>query len=135
MHTKIVQAAMKILYQKEVVQQVLRMVAGAQDPAEGIAQAARFISQQVGQQAQAKGAPAQVANSALMPLAVLIIELAAAAGIVKDGPELRQQVQARLSGQTNQQPSGRMPAPPQAPQPQQAPPAPPAGLVEEQMEA
>lgn len=108
MHTKIVKAAMKVLYQKVTVQQVLKIVAGAQDPAEGIAQASRFVAEQVvGTQAKAQGAPPQVANSALIPIAGLIIELAAAARIVQDGPELRQAVQAAISGSAPQEQTQR----------------------------
>lgn len=135
MHRRLVMAAMKLLYSsKEAVQQILRMVAGAQSPAGGVLRAAQLI---VGQVAQgAKGLPPGIEQTAIVTVAALIIELATEAGIFEKGANTLQEVialwQRKQGGQ--QQVAPQQVAPQTAGiEAQEA--APSAGLVQGQMEA
>lgn len=77
-------AAMKLIYSKpETVQQILAMVKAADTPEQGIMQAAKLIQGQLAQ--SSKGGQA-VIERMLKPIAALIAELAATAGILK-GPQ------------------------------------------------
>lgn len=135
MHQRIVGAAMKILYSSgPVVKQVLQMVASAEDPAEGVAAGALVVVEQV--KNQAKGLPnPNFAYTAVMPVAMMVIELAQEAKIIKPDPKLPEQVLnavLRMRG-------GQQQPPPQGDEPEEQPeaeaPRAGGGIVSEEMEA
>lgn len=120
-HRRVVLAAMKILYSsKEFVQQVIKMVGAAGDPAQGIRQATMLVLKQIGE--RAKGIDPAALNAAARPVAMLIAELAAKAGAIPDDMRI---VQAALQGGARK-PAPR-PQPASAPPPQQQPQPPQQG--------
>lgn len=116
---RIIAAGMKILYAKrETTMQIVEMVKNAPDPANGIAQAAMLIVQQLGQ--MAKGIDPRLAISVAPVLAVLIAELATKAGVIPDEGAIVGQAIELIKRQVMAPQQGRQGAPALA-QPQQPP--------------
>mgnify|MGYP001580829873 FL=1 len=78
---KLMAAAMRIVYRKEVSQTLLDMIRKAPKPEAGIVQAVFAVLKQI--KDAAKGVPLQVIDSMARPVAMMIIEMAAKAGLVE----------------------------------------------------
>jgi hypothetical protein len=104
-----------LLNQDAFEKQVIQMIQGAQDPAQGIAQAFVFVLRTVHE--KSKGMPMQALGQAGQPILQEILKLAEAANVIQITPELLQAVKAALSPAAPQGAPG-------APAPQAAPAAP-----------
>src|SRR5688500_3365630 len=71
---KLMAAAMRIVYKKEVTQMILQTIQRAQRPEIGVAQGVLLVLKQV--KDAAKGVPPKVIYSMARPVAMMIIELA-----------------------------------------------------------
>lgn len=111
-------AAIKIVYDPKISQQLLVILKSVKDPADGIAQATTAILKEM--QQQIKGAPPNVIYAIAPALAVMVAEIGHAAGVLQPTPQLIRQA-LQLVVQKNAQPA---PAAPAAPAPAQ-----PAGLI------
>jgi hypothetical protein len=122
---RIVTAALMLLNQDAFEKQIIAMIQGAQDPAQGIAQAFVFVLRALHE--KSNGMPMQALGQAGQPILQEILKLAEAAKVIQISPELLQAVmQAVKSALSGQGASGVAPAAPATPAPaaQPAPAAP-----------
>lgn len=87
---RIVTAALMLLNQDAFEKQIIQMIQGAQDPAQGIAQAFVFVLRTLHE--KSKGMPMQVLGQAGQPILQEILKLAEAAKVIQISPELLQAV-------------------------------------------
>ena len=87
---RIVTAALMLLNQDAFEKQIIQMIQGAQDPAQGIAQAFVFVLRTIHE--KAKGMPMQALGQAGQPILQEILKLAEAARVIQISPELLQAV-------------------------------------------
>ena len=130
---KLMAAAMRIVYRKEVSKTLLDMIRKAPKPEAGIVQAVFAVLKQI--KDAAKGVPPQVIDSMARPVAMMIIEMAAKAGLVEESPELLQAVLALFGRamQAAQQGGAKTGQPPAQAPAQPIPGAQPGGLLAGQM--
>ena len=121
-YRRLVLAAMKVIYAKEVTDNLVEMMrAGAENPAEGVAQAASAVLSQLVE--RVKGLDPKAVYAVTPPVVIFLMELAGAAKLFKETPEIMQQaiqmVGAQVGGQQQEQ------APAEQPQ---------AGIIDQQMQ-
>ena len=91
---KLIAVAMRIVYKKEVSKVLLDTIRKAPKPEVGIAQAVLIVLKQI--KDSAKGVPEKVIDSMARPVTMMILEMAAKAGLIEEGPELAQKVTALI---------------------------------------
>ncbi|OGT57507.1 MAG: hypothetical protein A3E01_08185 [Gammaproteobacteria bacterium RIFCSPHIGHO2_12_FULL_63_22] len=129
-------AEMKLLYStSKGAEQIAQAVQNSDDPVAAIMQVSKAIVEQV--KSQAKGVPPEFVQRTILPVAVLVTELAVASGAVEDSPELNKKVTeaARAMQQGGQ---GQASAAPDEAEPVEEPPKQemaegPQGLVADKM--
>lgn len=125
---RLLMAAQRLIYtDSKTAQGLVEMVRGAQDPAQGVAQATGAVVNQVA--SQAKGIPPEVVQRIAMPVAYLIAELAVTADVVEDTPEFQKAIMSAILGSRGA-PAGEQPP---AEGEQQGPAGAAGGIVNEAM--
>jgi hypothetical protein len=94
-------AMMKVVYDKKMAPQLLNMVRGSEDPVAGVVQAAMTVVQALGE--KVKGIDPQAVQSILPPTLAFLFEMADAAKLLKQTPEMMgqamQMIGQKLQGQ------------------------------------
>lgn len=125
---KVLAAAGKVIYQKEISAQLLRMIKSGEDPVAGAAQAVLTVLDQI--KLQMKGVQPEFVYTVVPIVASLLLEMADAAKLVKLDQALVgkvvQAVVAQLKGGAQR---GAPPAPAQAPAQPQPQPQPPGAMA------
>lgn len=121
-YRRLVLASMKVIYTKEITGELVAMMkAGAENPAEGVAQAASTVLGLLAE--RVNGIDPKAVYAVTPPVVMLLMELAGTAKLFKPTPEILQQAIQMVGAQAGQQ----------APEQEQAPAEQP-GLIAGQMQ-
>ncbi len=125
-YRRMVLAAMKVLYTKEVTAQLVELMrSGAENPAEGVAQAASTVLGILSE--KVNGIDPKAVYAVTPPVVMLLMELAGVAKLFEPTPEILQQAIQMVGAQAGQ-------AAPAQEQPQEQAPEQGRGIIQSQMQ-